>query len=322
MPIEMNLTNKLLQEDVLNYIEKTDWVEGNDSPYAVELDPTSVCDLACPGCISEDVIAAGHRFDKERLLELGQEMIDAGVKAVILIGGGEPLAHPKAGELIDLLGKNDVHVGITTNGSFIDRYIEPISNFSKWTRVSMDAGSSDMFKRLRPTKTGKSKFTKIISNMELLAKSKKGKMGYSYLIQTHSDGIGIESNIHEIYKAAKLAKDVGCDYFEVKPTYQFRNDVPHALMVHDKYLMNQAREQINKLDDLEDENFSILKAINLKFSLDGVDAEPDQNYTDCPSAHLRTLVTPSGVFVCPYWRAKDSMKVGDVVDTSFSEVAI
>ena len=29
---------------------------GTDSPFVVELDPTTVCDLACPGCISGDLL--------------------------------------------------------------------------------------------------------------------------------------------------------------------------------------------------------------------------------------------------------------------------
>ena len=70
----------------------------------VELDPTAACDLAC-GCISEDIIARGGRFSDERLLELGSELIEADVQAVILIGGGEPLAHPKISQLIHLLEK-------------------------------------------------------------------------------------------------------------------------------------------------------------------------------------------------------------------------
>ena len=36
----------------------------------------------------------GGRFSDE-LLELGSELIEADVRAVILIGGGEPLAHPR-----------------------------------------------------------------------------------------------------------------------------------------------------------------------------------------------------------------------------------
>ena len=100
----MNLLNKLNQEFVLEKLDCTDWELGNTGPLVVELDPTAVCDLACPGCISEDLVSIGNSFSKDRLMEIGQEFIDCGVKAVILIGGGEPLAHPKTGDLISLLG--------------------------------------------------------------------------------------------------------------------------------------------------------------------------------------------------------------------------
>ena len=316
----MNLKNKLYQNRVLERIENTDWDRGNSSPLVVELDPTAACDLACPGCISEDLVALGNRFTDERLLALGREFIDCGVKAVILIGGGEPLAHRKIGEFIELLGVNDIHVGITTNGSFIDRHIEAISKYSKWTRVSMDAATDKVFSILRPTKGGKSKFDKIVSNMRLLARSKKGKLGYSFLIQTPADGFGIVSNIHEIYDAALLARDIGCDYFEVKPTYQFRNGVAHALMKHAKSQMDTAAWEIERLDELETESFKIMYAINLKYSLEGVEVAQKKDYKVCPSTHLRTTVTPTGVFVCPYWRGKDQMLVGDVNRQSFKEV--
>lgn len=316
----MNLKNKLYQNPVVERIKNTHWVKGNSSPLVVELDPTAACDLACPGCISEDLIALGNRFSEDRLLELGREFIDCGVKAVILIGGGEPLAHKKVGEFIELMGANDVHIGITTNGSFIDRYIDVISEYSKWTRVSMDAATDKVFSVLRPTRGGKSKFDKIVSNMRLLARSKKGKLGYSFLIQTPADGIGIISNIHEIYDAALLARDIGCDYFEVKPTYQFRNGVPHALMKHQQKLMDAARTEINRLDELETASFSIMYAINLKYALDGLQVSQTKDYKVCPSTHLRTTVTPTGVFVCPYWRGKDHMRVGDVTRQSFREV--
>jgi len=316
----MNLKNKLYQNRVVERIRDTDWVKGNSSPLVVELDPTAACDLACPGCISEDLVALGNRFSEDRLLELGREFIDCGVKAVILIGGGEPLAHKRIGEFIELMGTNDVHIGITTNGSFIDRHIDVIAEFSKWTRVSMDAATNKVFSVLRPTRGGKSKFEKIVSNMRLLARSKKGKLGYSFLIQTPADGVGIISNIHEIYDAALLARDIGCDYFEVKPTYQFRNGIPHALMKHAKKSMDAALTEIYRLDELETENFRIMYAINLKYSLAGVEVIQPKNYKACPSTHLRTTVTPTGVYVCPYWRGKDQMLVGDVNRQSFREV--
>lgn len=320
MSKEMNLKNKLYQDRVVERIAATDWTGGNASPLVVELDPTAACDLACPGCISEDLVALGNRFTGERLMDLGREFIECGVKAVILIGGGEPLAHKKIGEFIELMGTNDIHIGITTNGSFIDRHLDVISKYSQWTRVSMDAATDKVFSILRPTKGGKSKFDKIVANMRLLARSKKGKLGYSFLIQTPADGFGIVSNIHEIYDAAVLARDIGCDYFEVKPTYQFRNGVAHALMKHPKDLMQAAAAEIARLDELETDAFKVLYAINLKYSLEGVQVSQPKEYKSCPSTHLRTTVTPTGVFVCPYWRGKDQMQVGDVNHQSFREV--
>jgi len=316
----MNLTKKLKQKFVIDKLRETEWNEMNSGPLVIELDPTAVCDLACPGCISEDLVSIGNSFSREKLMEMGQDFIDCGVKAVILIGGGEPLAHPQTGALINLLGKNDIHIGITTNGSFIHRFLEPIAQYSKWTRVSMDAGSDGIFKILRPTKGGKSKFGKIVNNMRDLAKIKKGKLGFSYLIQTEADGPGIESNCHEIYDAAVLAKDIGCDYFEVKPTYQFRDDAVHKLMKHDPSLMEKAKNEIARLDDLETNDFKILTAINLKYSLDGINVKQPKSYNICPSTHLRTTIAPSGAFICPYWRGKDAYNIGDLNKMTFKEM--
>ena len=84
--------------------------------------------------------------------------------------------------------------------------------------------------------------------------------------------------------------------------------------------MESAAKEIERLDELETESFKIMYAINLKYSLEGVEVAQKKDYKVCPSTHLRTTVTPTGVFVCPYWRGKDQMLVGDVNRQSFKEV--
>ena len=284
----------------------------------VELDTTEACDLACPGCVSEELMEAGRRFSSERLLEIGKELKDIGVKGVVLIGGGEPLAHPAIGKLMNYFGENDISIGITTNESFIKKYIDIIANYASWTRVSMDAATDEMFSKLRPTKGGGSKFDAIINNMRELAKIKKGKLGFSFLIRTEAEGVAC--NIHEIYDAAVLAKDIGCDYFEVKPSYQYRNNAVHSLVKHDITRMEEAKKEIERLEELVDDKFSIIKAITLDASLEGAQINQPKDYKMCPATELRTLVTPSGVYVCPYWRGKEQFKIGNAVITSFDDL--
>lgn len=325
----MDLVAKLRQAPVLERIAAMDWMGGTTGPFVVEFDPTSACDLACPGCISGELLNK-EKFSKERVVTLTEEMIEAGVRAVILIGGGEPLTHPAIGTVIRKLGEAGVQIGITTNGTLIDRYLEPIANYANWTRVSVDAGTDETFRYLRPARNGASKFATVIRNMELLALHKRGLLGYSFLIRTEADsqgphaaganyGIGsiTQSNIHEIYEAARLAKEIGCDYFEPKPSY----DDDHYLVVHGVNEMNRAAEQIARARELEDDNFKILESINLTHSLEGTQmASQPKAYRTCPAAEMRTLVTPSGVYVCPYFRGNETKKIGDVVGTTLSEM--
>lgn len=320
LPRKMDLLKKLRQSFVIDKLENTDWRQGTSAPLIVELDTTEACDLACPNCISEDIVQNGNRFSDERLMRLGEEFVKYGIKGVILIGGGEPLAHPAVGRFMEYLGQHDIHIGITTNGTMIHRHLSIIGEYASWTRVSMDAATDETFQVLRPSKGRHSKFDKIIDNMRRLSAIKKGKMGYSYLLQTPMDGPGVISNIHEIYDAAMLAREIGCDYFEVKPSYQYRAGVDHALVVHERKLMEEARQQINRLGELETPNFKIMKAINLDISLAGRQSEQPKNYHWCPAAELRTLICPSGAYVCPYWRGKPNMKIGEPSLLSFDEL--
>ena len=315
---KMNIKNKLHQQFVIDKIKDTDFKDGSKSPLIVELDPTAVCNLACPGCISEDIIATGNSFSNKRLLELAKELKESGVKAVILIGGGEPLSHPASKEIIKYFGENDIHIGITTNGVFINNMLEEIANYVFWTRVSVDAATQKTLDILRPAKNNSSVFSKVISNIKRLAKIKKGKLGFSFLVRSKADAP--ISNIDEIYEAAKLAKEIGCDYFEIKPSYNYKNGVAHSLVKHSISDIEKIKEELKKCEELVDKNFSIIKAITLDYLLEGNIKKQIKKYTSCPIAELRTLITPLGIYVCPYWRGNNKFKLGDVKEDSFKDV--
>lgn len=316
----MNLVSKLHQPIVLDYLGSFDLDQGSRFPFIVELDPTEVCNLKCKGCISDDVMHSRNSFSGSRLLRLADEFAEAGVGGVILIGGGEPLAHPQAGEFMEKLGQYGIQIGITTNGCFIGKYTDVIARYAHWTRVSLDAGTDETFLHLRPSKAGRSLFENIISSMRELAKHKKGKLGYSFLIRTEADGFGIRSNISDMYPAAMLAKEIGCNYFEVKPSYRFANNSDHYLVQHDKAAMLEARKELNRCQMLAEPGFDIVLSRNLEHSLNGTQSFQPKTYHTCPAAQVRTLLCPSGAYVCPYFRGKSNMCIGEVHETSFMDM--
>jgi MoaA/NifB/PqqE/SkfB family radical SAM enzyme len=324
----MDLGGKLEQRTVLTYLKAIDWKSTSDAPMVVELDPTSMCNLACPDCISGALLNQDE-IPTQRLLSLTNEMIDAGVRAVVLIGGGEPMMHPAIEEVINRFGEAGVKIGITTNGLYLKKHLKVTATHSSWVRVSMDSGTTETFNRIRPSQTGKSMFSSAIRNMEAFAKVKRGKLGYSFMIFNQGSygfkGIPIRSgaldsvkhittNVHEIYQAAKLAREIGCDYFELKPMY----DVNHYAVIQPAALTKVVEEQVNRAKMLETPDFKVLEASKLRSSLHGESNLEPKEYHRCAISQARTLITSSGVYVCPYFRGNESKRIGDIHQQSFS----
>jgi MoaA/NifB/PqqE/SkfB family radical SAM enzyme len=311
----LSLRDKLRQDFVAAHLSSVKGGKSAQGPLVVELDPTTICNLACHDCISGNLLNQGG-FTNDRLLELAGEFATAGVKAVVLIGGGEPMAHPKFGEIVEALHATDIHVGVTTNGTLLGKFMRQ-STLTKWLRVSVDAGSAEVFSEFRPHRSGRSQFDLVIGNMRAFAELKQGLLGYSFLVLSKFAGSGelVSTNASDIAQAAQLAKDIGCDYFEVKPAF----DLMHYLQKQERRVSEITSEQLETARLLADENFQVIAPRTLDEALRGSEGQP-KSYTSCPTTNLRTVVTPSGVYVCPYHRGNLQMKIGDAASTSFVEV--
>ena len=328
---------KLMQKDVVSHLRAINWDTGSKFPLVVELDPTTKCNLACPDCISGSLLDQ-DQFETPRLEKLTWELIEGGTKAVILIGGGEPMMHPHINWLIKTLGENDVHIGITTNGLYLKKNLDVLAPFANWVRVSVDAATSETFNRIRPSKAGTSLFDNVILNMRAYASVKKreNKLGFSFMIFASGNygfkGIpivsrsgvervdllkeSISTNVHEILQAAQLAKDIGCDYFEVKPMY----DVNHFSVMQSQEIADIVEDQLDMASTLTDDKFRVIEALKLRASLRGSSNLEPKPYTRCAVSELRTLITPSGVYVCPYFRGVQSKNLGDARNSSVGDI--
>jgi hypothetical protein len=311
----LDLAGKLFQESVWPAVSSVAQGESLGAPLVVELDPTSFCDMRCPECISIDLLNQS-RFTKDRLLALAQEMADLGVRAVILIGGGEPLLHNAIGDVIQTLGEAGVAIGLTTNGTMIHRHLDRIAEFVSWTRVSVDAGTPDCFERFRPHRSGRNVFDRVIDNMRRLVAIKTGSLGYSYLLIHRStpDGTLVESNFGDVAAAGALALDIGCDYFEVKPTY----DLAHFLVAQPPALGELLDDQLTQVREMASDRFSVLSPRTLSTVVDDRQYVEPKDYHRCPVTELRTLVTTTGAYACPYHRGNPRARYGDPLTESLA----
>lgn len=92
------------------------------------------------------------RIPDDVVLRIPDMMVEAGINAIEITGGGEPTLHPKFDELIELLGKHDREVGLVTNGSLLsEKRIDLIVKNCLWIRISMDSATPATHKKIHRT---------------------------------------------------------------------------------------------------------------------------------------------------------------------------
>ncbi len=310
-PVEtkLELANKLFQDSTFPHALKVAQGKRLPAPLIVDLDPTTFCDLACPECISMRVLHNGQ-FSQARLVQLAEELAAAHVHGVILIGGGEPLMHKAIGKVIETLHRAGVKVGMVTNGTLINRYMDAMATQMSWIRVSMDAATQETYDKFRPSGRAYSVFPHIIENMRQLAQRKVGTLGYSFLLMQRRDTAGVvtDSNYNEVFAAGKLARDIGCDYFEIKAMF----DDGHYIVDQSKHDIALVEEQLQALHEIETDNFKLLASSTWTALKNSAQRTQPKTYQRCRIAELRTTLTPTGVYTCAYHRGNPKARLGDV----------
>ncbi|MBL0340355.1 MAG: GTP 3',8-cyclase MoaA [Bacteroidetes bacterium] len=131
---------------------------------------TDRCNYQCLYCLPEPEFKSGchssshDSMSADEIESIAAVFVQQGVKK-IRITGGEPLVRKDAGDIIDRLGKFDIKLAITTNGSRINAFIDAFQRSKlRSVNVSLDSLNPATFKQL----TNKDDFKKVYSNIELL----------------------------------------------------------------------------------------------------------------------------------------------------------
>ncbi len=290
------------------------------APLSINLDLTTACNYRCTHCIDWDILNTAHKHREAELRESIAWMAQAGLRSVILIGGGEPTLYPKFPEFVAFLKELGLQVAIVSNGSRGDRLLEAARflDARDWIRLSLDSGSNELFIAMHRPVSKELDLDAVCSWVPRIKDANPAvRLGFSYIIVwggASRDGEKIHENIHEIGLAARRAKQSRFDYISFKPVLERQDNGaevmdPAKAEASTRAVIERIRAEVDQAKQLADESFQVYESINLRVLEQGNWREYTRQPPTCHMQALRQVLTPLGLYNCPAHRGVEKAKI-------------
>lgn len=297
------------------------WQKGEKpAPVTVELDLSNRCSLGCFGCHMrhthvagpwatkpqqkpKDFSDTGSLADEAMLQRVFGELSKAGVKGLVLSGGGEPTLHPDFDVIAVTAYMAGLQIGMYTLGGHLPtQRAELVKELFKWTVVSLDCPDAETYskeKGVPPTR-----FHAACEGIRAIVGG-KAAVGVSFLLHA--------GNWTRTAEMLALSRSLGATYTTFRPTIKTApGDL--ATLAGDRSWVTDALPTLWELHAEAD-----------------VEIDPDRfveyrdwagrSYKTCYGIRMVTQVTPDGrVWVCPNRRGIAGSELGDLTKESFAEI--
>ncbi len=175
-----------------------------------QVEPTLRCNLNCAMCPWTSIRVSTSDMAWDTFLSIARSF--AHTEEVDLTGGGEPLLHPRLGDMVSLAKEHGCHVGFSTNATLLTPEIS--SDLMKrgldWIAYSVDGATSRTYEEIR---RGAS-FENVIFHvheMEEIRRKLKPPRPLTMLFY-----VMMRANVHELPLMVDLCVDLGIDKLVVK----------------------------------------------------------------------------------------------------------
>ncbi len=302
---------------IFHYKDKVDSLpRENDeilAPLHIRIKPINGCNHRCRYCAyREDSLQLGKdmkiadAIPRDKMMEITEDIIDMGVKAVTFSGGGEPLFYPHLTEVVRRLVDSPVKFATLTNGGLLKGEIaELFAKHGSWVRISMDGWDNASYTRYRSVPDGE--YDTILENIANFKKHDGPcRLGVSYIVD--------EENVGHIYESAKRVKDMGGDSIKISACILedegAKNNAYHAK------IWDTAREQIERvLSELHGPEFEVFDSYHK------LDERFDKTYTWCPYMQVLPIIgADQNIYTCQdkAYNLDDGL-IGSIADTTFKD---
>lgn len=223
---------------------------------------------------------------------------------------GEPLVAraallPAMGHLVEA----GIRVGLFTNGVLMNEAVVDVLLRTAYVHLSLDAGTAETYALLKfkGHRSGMTKFDAALANLARLA-ARRRVTGSE--LEINVSFILYPENHHEVYEAARIAREAGADRLRLKRDISGDRLLDVASREAAKALVERIRR------DLVDEDFQLVEVHKA--------GEPDdlaRTFTKCSITNMMAAVGSDGhLYPCNYHPRPGGASYGSAVDTGFEEV--
>ena len=260
-------------------------------PLHIRIKPTNVCNHRCSYCAYRvDDLQLGQNMrendsiPKEKMMEIVDDVIAMGVRAVTFSGGGEPFCYPHFLDVVNRLAESSTAFASLTNGSRLRGEIaEVFAHHATWLRISLDGWDAASYSRYRGV--NENAFGELLANIEAFNKiGGSCYLGVNFIVD--------RENYSHIYDVLKMMADLGVDSVKLAPCIVSNkgeeNNLYHAA------IFDQVKDEIGRaVSDFSSEKFQIYDCYHT------LDEKFEKNYDWCPYLQILPVIAADcNVYTC------------------------
>ncbi len=201
------------------------------NPFFVSLEPSSVCNLACPQCPT----GTGDVMRDKKFLDLNtyRAIVDEIGSTTIILSlyhQGEPLMNTSFAEMVKYASACKIYTVTSTNGHFLTADIcrRLVEAGLDRIIVSMDGTNQESYEKYRV----KGDLEKVIKGIRLLSEARQGRRKPYIIIQF----LVFRHNQDQVTEIKRLGKKLGADRVMIKSVQvEYPESIEEWMPVHSKY---------------------------------------------------------------------------------------
>jgi len=276
-------------------------------PLEMEIGISGACNHRCVFCAVDYMEYTPQMLRASVLIPNLKIMGERGLKSIIYAGEGEPLVNKDAAEIINKTKEYGIDAAMSTNGALFHKELaKECMEALSWIRFSIAGATDKTYEAIHQCKVGD--LQTVFKNMEDAVKVKKDKklkttLGAQLLL--------LPENKDEVVMLAKCMRDIGFDYFTVKPFSQHPQSKAKLTVDYSE------SESIGK--ELETYQTDTFKIYFRSKAIDKLSCE--KTYDQCHGLNFMADMDSKGeVFPCIVFMGCEEFVYGNINIQTFSEL--